>query len=77
MYTIAACVAEKLTGQTWEELVQNMLFDPLGMEKSTFIDKEGLPWDSIAEPHVYTGHNRTVTPIDRDVHRYVTLIFTL
>lgn len=48
-YMIAACMAEKITGQSWESLMKKRLFNPLGMasagfgepDKDTKIDQ---PW---------------------------------
>ncbi len=35
-YMIAACMAEKVTGLSWEVLMQKRLFDPLGMSSAGF-----------------------------------------
>ena len=35
-YMIAACMAEKLTGKSWEVLMKQRLFDPLGMFSTGF-----------------------------------------
>jgi CubicO group peptidase (beta-lactamase class C family) len=35
-YLIAACMAEKVTGLSWEVLMQKRLFDPLGMSSAGF-----------------------------------------
>ncbi len=35
-YMIAACMAEKLTGKSWESLMKKRLFDPLGMFSTDF-----------------------------------------
>ncbi len=35
-YMIAGCMAEKLTGLTWENLMRNRLFNPLGMTSAGF-----------------------------------------
>ncbi|XP_069129074.1 uncharacterized protein [Argopecten irradians] len=37
MYTLAGHVSEKLGGRTWEELVRDFLFRPLGMDTSGFV----------------------------------------
>lgn len=36
MFMTAGLLAERITGQTWEELVEARLFEPLGMERSNF-----------------------------------------
>ncbi len=48
-YMVAAAMLEKLTGKTWEELMQERLFTPLGMASAGFgppalIDSENEPW---------------------------------
>ncbi len=35
-YMVAGCIAEKLTGSTWESLMKKRLFDPLGMTSAGF-----------------------------------------
>jgi CubicO group peptidase (beta-lactamase class C family) len=35
-YMIAACMAERITGSSWESLMQKRLFDPLGMTSAGF-----------------------------------------
>jgi len=35
-YSIAAAVEEKVTGKSWEDLMTNMLFKPLGMTTAGF-----------------------------------------
>ncbi|XP_060074177.1 protein flp-like [Ylistrum balloti] len=37
MYTLAGHVSEKLGGRTWEDLVRDNLFQPLGMDTSGFV----------------------------------------
>ena len=39
MFTLAGHVAERITGRTWEDLVQDFLMTPLGMTRSGFVDK--------------------------------------
>ncbi|MBI9036409.1 MAG: serine hydrolase [Bacteroidales bacterium] len=35
-YMIAACIAEQITGLSWESLIKKRLFDPLGMSTAGF-----------------------------------------
>jgi CubicO group peptidase (beta-lactamase class C family) len=35
-YMVAACMAERITGLSWESLMQKCLFDPLGMTSTGF-----------------------------------------
>jgi CubicO group peptidase (beta-lactamase class C family) len=52
-YMIAACMAEKVTGFSWETLMKLRLFDPLGMTSAGF----GVPdkRQSIDQPWGHTG----------------------
>ncbi len=61
MYMAAGEVAEALTGKTWDELVEERIFTPLGMgHSSTTIDVlEHMP--NVATPH--SRVDETVTPI--------------
>ncbi|MCY4127781.1 MAG: serine hydrolase [Gammaproteobacteria bacterium] len=48
-YLVAASMVEKLTGRTYETLMQEQLFDPLGMSSAGFgppatFDSENEPW---------------------------------
>ncbi len=48
-YMIAGCMAEKITGLSWESLIKKRLFDPLGMSSASFgapntHDKIDQPW---------------------------------
>ena len=51
-YMIAGCMAEKLTGSTWESLMQKRIFDPLGMNSAGFgppgaSGKTDQPWGHV------------------------------
>jgi len=48
-YLMAGCMAEKITGTTWEALMQKRIFKPLGMESAGFgppgsLGKTDQPW---------------------------------
>jgi CubicO group peptidase (beta-lactamase class C family) len=54
-YLIAGCMAEKVTGSSWESLMQKRIFDPLGMDSAGFgppgvPKKTDQPWG-----HVWSG----------------------
>jgi CubicO group peptidase (beta-lactamase class C family) len=61
MYLAAGLVAEEITGKSWDDLVQERIFAPLGMRQSvTSIDPlPGMP--NVATPH--SRFDDTVTPI--------------
>ena len=51
-YLIAGCMAEKLTGSTWEALMRKRIFDPLGMDSAGFgppgaSGKTNQPWGHV------------------------------
>lgn len=57
-YIIAGHMAEKVTGQSWEELIQNLLFSPLNMKSAGF----GPPSlsSSFSQP---VGHHENGKPV--------------
>jgi len=51
-YLMAGCIAEKMTGSTWETLMQKRIFDPLGMKSAGFgppgsAGKTNQPWGHV------------------------------
>jgi CubicO group peptidase (beta-lactamase class C family) len=51
-YMIAGCMAEKLTGSTWEALMRERIFEPLGMKSAGFgppgaSGKTDQPWGHV------------------------------
>ena len=70
LYALAARVGEKLAGQTWEQLVQTILLDVIGMKETSFINETNL---DVAKP--YMSVRGELRPIDLDVHRFVSSIF--
>lgn len=54
MYMLLGHVAEKLGGDTWENLVKTKLFEPIGMESTKFLL---VPTDSqqdgVARPYIF------------------------
>ena len=48
-YMVAAAMVERLTGKSWEDLMRERLFEPLGMASAGFgppalVDEENEPW---------------------------------
>ena len=65
-YMIAGAMAEKLTGQSWEALMLEWLFEPLGMSSAGF-GPPGTPRE-VDEPWGHTvGENGTWEPSQDDV----------
>jgi CubicO group peptidase (beta-lactamase class C family) len=52
-YMIVACMAEKITGSSWEALMKKRLFDPLGMSSAGFGEPDAN--ESIAQPWGHGG----------------------
>lgn len=69
LYALAASAAEKLTSQTWEELVKTMILDVIGMRETFFLNEEGIDSKEVATP--YMSAKGVLTPIDTEVHRYI------
>ncbi len=62
MYVLAGVVAQKLAGgDTWEQLVTNNIFTPLGMNMSGFVDDDTEPEDFAL---AYTVVNKTLVKVD-------------
>ena len=72
LYALAARVGEKLAGQTWEQLVQTMLLDVIGMKETSFINETNI---DVATP--YMSARGELTNIDLDVHRFFVKYFKL
>jgi CubicO group peptidase (beta-lactamase class C family) len=74
-YVIAAAVEEKVTGKSWDRLMTNMLFKPLGMTTAGFGPmatgyEVNQPWqhyyynnDSIPIPPDYSANLNDLTPL--------------
>jgi CubicO group peptidase (beta-lactamase class C family) len=64
MFLVAGLVAEAATGQSWDDLVRERLFEPLGMtESSTSVhDLEDI--ENVAAPHEFVGGELMVVDYD-------------
>jgi CubicO group peptidase (beta-lactamase class C family) len=60
-YTVAASFAETATGKSWEELIRNRLFEPLGMKTAGFgaMGTKG----KIDQPWQHRGTGRVISAI--------------
>ncbi len=67
MYTVAARVAEEVTGTSWEHFMRQHLFQPVEMNR-TFTSWTSLPEiDNVGVPHVRVGDKTFTTKFaDRD-----------
>ena len=51
MFTAAGQVIEELSGKTWEQFVQQRIFDPLGMSRSTLTIEDNIKGPEPAVPY--------------------------
>lgn len=58
-YELLGCVISQASGKTFEEYIQDHIFDSLGMEDSTFLTFERDP-STMAKPHDKDKEKRTV-----------------
>lgn len=63
-YAVAGAMLERCGGQSWEEMMQTMLFQPLGMQHSGF----GAPGNEkdVDQPWGHTGTGRKPEPVPPD-----------
>jgi len=65
-YAVAAAIAERVTGETWEQLMQERLFDPLDIRATygwPLLSGAGEPWghrikNGVVTPHDPSDHYR-------------------
>ncbi len=57
MYMTAGYLAGQLSGQSWEELVEERVFRPLGMTRSNFSVTESQMGDDFAYPYTVVGED--------------------
>jgi len=63
-YAIVGAMLEKLSGETWERLIEERLFEPLGMKSAGF----GAPGTTgkVDQPWGHTRKGNTITPVQAD-----------
>ena len=64
-YVLAGYILEKVSGRTWEELVQEYLFDPLGMNHSTCFTETIMEDENHAEPYEHDRNGGELTGMNR------------
>lgn len=62
MYAVAGLVIEKVSGKTWEEFVEERIFQPLGMDRSNFSVEVSSQADDFASPHSEKQNQIEVIP---------------
>ncbi|XP_041359182.1 uncharacterized protein LOC121375675 [Gigantopelta aegis] len=67
--TLAGHVAEKLTGQQWEDLLEERLWQPLGMTSSTVLDQAFFLKNNIAAPHIFNVTTHRLEVQDHSIYR--------
>ncbi len=75
LYALAARVAERVAGVTWETQVRAHLLDRIGMHDTTFFDEIDAGTTDIATPHMSV--KGSLRPIDLEVHRLVNRLSVL
>ena len=69
MYGLVAYATELIGGDTWEHILQDRIFTPLGMDKTTFTHVTDMSRTDVATPYLYdNGQWRAVSS---KLHRYV------
>ena len=62
-YAVLGRVIEQVTGESFPEYVQTALFDPLGMDNSSFEAATAATDDQVATPHVPSEEGLRPTPL--------------
>jgi CubicO group peptidase (beta-lactamase class C family) len=65
-YALAGLMTEQLTGQSWEDLMQHRLFEPLGMTSAGFGPPGGSGSERIDQPWGHRERGGAVEPARRD-----------
>jgi CubicO group peptidase (beta-lactamase class C family) len=65
-YVMAGLMAEQVTGQSWEELIQQRLFDPLGMKSAGFGPPGQSNRDRIDQPWGHREIHGRFEPVWQD-----------
>lgn len=60
-FVVAGHLAERATGQAWEELMRTLLFEPLGMTSAGF-GPPGLGETGVTQPRGHDGKGQAITP---------------
>ena len=64
LYTVAGQIIEKVSGMSWQDFIQQKVFDPLGMTESRPRAEELKPADETAMPHALNGEKLEVLALD-------------
>ena len=67
IFTLASIVSEHLAGDEWEELIQERIFNPLGMTSSTFTYRHLPDLTDHATP--YEKRDNVLVPIPWQMYR--------
>ena len=63
MYAVAGKATEVMGGATWEDLVTDLLFEPIGMSSSTFMDLAPPDYEGYAVPYIQRSENGSLEPM--------------
>ena len=70
MYGLASVVAEKLGGKSWEDLISEELYQPLGMTTSSFMTRVDLSGD-VAKGYTTDDATGSPVPVNFALNRYM------
>jgi CubicO group peptidase (beta-lactamase class C family) len=68
MYLTAGILAERISGQTWEDFTRERIFNPLGMEHSFFAHKNVPQELPLAQPYRKTEKEEVLRMPHRDIY---------
>ncbi len=64
-FILAGYIEEKLTGKTWEELLKEYIFEPLGMTRTTAFHEDMVEDENHAEPYGRAAFNTSMHGIHK------------
>lgn len=70
MYGLASVIAEKLGGKSWEDLISEELYQPLGMTTSSFMTRVDLSGD-VAKGYSTDDATGSLLPVNFALNRYM------
>jgi beta-lactamase class C len=70
-YSLIEPVIEKITHQTYEQALQNLVFNPLGMQQASADYMSLLACGNLAQPHIYQKGNLSTTIINETYYNVI------
>ena len=63
MWLVAGIIAERITGKTWEENIQQRIFEPLGMKDANCSVEDTKTFSNYSLPHQFQGDRNVIIPL--------------